>query len=232
MPRACVIDFGGTWDQHLPLVEFAYNNGYHSGIEMAPFEALYGRRCRSPIGWFEGFETKIRSTYLLRDSLDQVRLIRDRPRAAQSRQKSYADRRLRALEFGVGDKVFLRVSPMRGVMRFGRRGKLSPRFIGPYEVLERVSDVAYRLSLPPILSPCIPYFMFLSLRRYMPDESHVIREDSVKPDGNLSFMEEPVRILAKEVRKLRSGEIPVVKVRWSHRSIEEATWEIENEVRK
>ncbi|CAN4123912.1 unnamed protein product [Withania somnifera] len=135
---------------------------------------------------------------------DVDRLL-DRPRAAQSRRKSYADRRLRALEFGVGDKVFLRVSPMRGVMRFGRRGKLSPAFIGPYEILERVGDVAYRLALPPILSAVHP---------------------------NLSFVEKPVRILAKEVRKLRSREIPVVKVRWSHRSIEEATWEIESDVRK
>ncbi|CAN4096625.1 unnamed protein product [Withania somnifera] len=192
MPRACVIDFGGAWDQHLPLAEFAYNNGYHSGIEMAPFEALYGGRCRSSIGWFDGFEARVRSTDLLRDSLNRVRMIQDRPRAAQSRQKSYVDRRLRALEFRVGDKVFLRVSPIRGVMRFGRRGKLSPAFIGPYEILER---------------------------------------DSVL-DENLSFVEEPVRILAKEVRKLRSREIPVVKVRWSHHSIEEATLEIESEVRK
>ncbi|CAN4084926.1 unnamed protein product [Withania somnifera] len=185
---------------------------------MAPFEALYGRRCRSPIGWFNGFETRVRSTDLLRDSLNRVRMIRDRPRAAQSRRKSYVDRRLRALEFGVGDKVFLRVSPMRGVMRFGRRGKLSPRFIGPYEILERVGDVAYRLALPPILSLVHPVFHVSMLRRYMADESHVIREDSVRLDENLSFVEEPVKILAKEVRKLRSREIPVVKVRWSHRS--------------
>ncbi|CAN4101540.1 unnamed protein product [Withania somnifera] len=117
-------------------------------------------------------------------------------------------------------------------MRFGRRGKLSPAFIGPYEILERVGDVAYRLALPPILSFVHPVFHVSMLRRYMPNESHVIREDSVNLDENLSFVEEPVRILAKEVRKLRSREIPVVKVRWSHRSIEEATWEINSEVRK
>ncbi|CAN4125002.1 unnamed protein product [Withania somnifera] len=153
-------------------------------------------------------------------------------RAARSRRKSYADRRLRALEFGVGDKVFLRVSPMRGVMRFGRCGKLGPRYIGPYEILERVGDVAYRLPLPPILSVVHPVFHVSMLRRYMHDESHVIREDSVRLDENLSFVEEPVKFLAKEVRKLRSGEIPVVKVQWSHRSIKEATWEIESEMRK
>ncbi|CAN4115603.1 unnamed protein product [Withania somnifera] len=156
----------------------------------------------------------------------------DRPRAAQSRRKSYADRILRALEFGVGDKVFFRVSPMRGVMRFGRRGKLSPGFIGPYEILERVGEVAYRLALPPILLAVHPVFHVSMLRRYMPDESHVIQEDLVRLDESRSFVEEPVRILAKEVRKLRSREIPMVKVRWNHRSIEEATWEIESEVRK
>ncbi|CAN4099562.1 unnamed protein product [Withania somnifera] len=102
---------------------------------------------------------------------------------------------------------------MRGVMRFGRRGKLSPGYIGPYEILERVGDVAYRLALPPILSVVHPIFHVSMLRRYMHDESHVIQEDSVQIDENLSFAEEPVLILAREVRKLRSGEIPMVKVR-------------------
>ncbi|CAN4103764.1 unnamed protein product [Withania somnifera] len=101
---------------------------------------------------------------------------------------------------------------MRGVMRFGRRGKLSPRYIGPYEILERVGDVAYRLALPPILSSLHPVFYVSMLRRYMSDESHVIRENSVRLDESLSFVEEPVLILAREVRKLRSGEIPMVKV--------------------
>ncbi|CAN4125248.1 unnamed protein product [Withania somnifera] len=125
----------------------------------------------------------------------------DRMRAAQSRQKSYVDRRLRALEFGVGDKVFLRISPMRGVMRFGRCGKLSPKYIGPYKILERVSGVAYRLALPPMLSIVHPLFHVSMLRRYMHDESHDICEDSIRLDENLSFVEEPVKILAKEVRK-------------------------------
>ncbi|CAN4097717.1 unnamed protein product [Withania somnifera] len=199
---------------------------------MAPFEALYGVHCRSPISWFDGLEAIVRSTDLLRDSLDRFQLIRDRPRATQSRRRSYADRRLRVLEFGVGDKLFLRVSPIRGVMRFGRHGKLSPGYIGPYEILERVGDVAYRLALPPMLSVVHPVFHVSMLRRYMLDESHVVREDSVLLDENLSFVEEPVKILAKEVRELRSGEIPVVKVRWSKCSIEEAMWKIESEMQK
>ncbi|CAN4096710.1 unnamed protein product [Withania somnifera] len=117
-------------------------------------------------------------------------------------------------------------------MRFGRRGKLGPGYIGPYEILERVGDVAYRLALPPMLSFVHPIFHVSMLQRYMPDESHVNREDSVRLDENLYFVEEPVLIFTREVRKLRSREIPTVKVRWSHRLIEEATWEIESEMRK
>ena len=127
MLRACVIDFGGQWDQFLPLAEFAYNNSYHSSIEMAPFEALYGRRCRSPIGWFDTFEVRPWGTNLLRESLDKVKLIQDRFLMAQSRQKSYADRKVRDLEFMVGERVLLKVSPMKGVMIFGKKGTLSPR---------------------------------------------------------------------------------------------------------
>ena len=127
MLRACVIDFGGQWDQFLPLAEFAYNNSYHSSIEMAPFEALYGRRCRSPIGWFDAFEVRPWGTNLLRVSLDKVKLIQDRLLMPQSRQKSYADRKVRDLEFMVGERVLLKVSLMK-VMWFGKKGKLSPRY--------------------------------------------------------------------------------------------------------
>ncbi|XP_069147666.1 uncharacterized protein [Solanum lycopersicum] len=147
MLRVCVIDFGGHWDQFFPLAEFAYNNSFHSSIEMAPFETLYGRRCRSPIGWFDAFE---------------------------------------------------------GVMRFGKKGKLSPRYIGPFEVVERIGEVAYQLALPPRLSGVHP---------------------------NLTFEEEPITILDRQIRKLRSKEIASVKVQWKHRPVEEATWETEADMR-
>ena len=116
MLQACVIDFGAIWDRHLPFVEFSYNNSYHSSINMAPFEALYGRRCRSPISWFDSAEMDSLDTDLLRDAMEQVRMIQYRLLTAQSRQKSYADRRVRALVFMEGDHVWLRVSPMKGVM--------------------------------------------------------------------------------------------------------------------
>ena len=138
MLRACVIEFGGHCDSFLPLAEFSYNNSYHSSIDMAPFEALYGRRCRYPIGWFDAFEVRPWGTDLLRESLDKVKCIQEKLLAAQSRQKEYADRKVRDLEFMEGEQVLLKVSPMIGVMRFGKRGKLSPRYIGPFEVLKRV----------------------------------------------------------------------------------------------
>ena len=131
MLRACVIEFGGHWDNFLPLAEFSYNNSYHSSIDMAPFEALYGRRCRSPIGWFDAFEVRPWGTDLLRDSLKKVKSIQENLLAAQSRQKEYADRKVRDLEFMEGEQVLLKVSPIKGVMRFGKRGKLSPRYIRP-----------------------------------------------------------------------------------------------------
>ncbi|XP_049378030.1 uncharacterized protein LOC125856072, partial [Solanum stenotomum] len=148
-----------------------------------------------------------------------------------SRHQSYADQRRRPLRFSVGDRVFLRVSPMKGVMRFGRRGKLSPRYIGPFEILRTVGEVAYELALPPVFSAIHPVFHVSMLRRYVPDESHVLQYDAVELDDRLTFVEEPVAILSRDVRRLRSRAIPVVKVRWRHRPVEEATWEIEHEMR-
>ncbi|XP_070036932.1 uncharacterized protein, partial [Nicotiana tomentosiformis] len=131
MLRACVLDFKGNWDDHLALIEFAYNNSYHSSIKMAPYEALYGRRCRSPVGWFEVGETELYGPDLIHQAIEKVKVIQERLRTAQSRQKSYSDVRRRDLEFEVGDWVFLKISPMKGVMSFGKKGKLSPRYIGP-----------------------------------------------------------------------------------------------------
>ena len=159
MLRACVIEFGGHWDNFLPLSEFSYNNSYHSSIDMAPFEALYGRRCRSPIGLFDAFEVRPWGTDLLRESLDKVKFIQEKLLAAQNRQKEYADRKVRDLDFMEGEQVLLKVSPMKGVMRFGKRGKHSPRYIGPFEVLKRAGEVAYELALPTGLAGVHPLFM-------------------------------------------------------------------------
>ncbi|GKV48698.1 hypothetical protein SLEP1_g55501 [Rubroshorea leprosula] len=174
MLRACVIDMKNSWDHHLPLLEFAYNNSYHASIKMAPYEALYGRRCRSPICWTDVGERSLLGPELVQQATEKVHLIREHLRVAQSRQKSYADNRRRDLEFAVGEKVFLKVSPTQGVVRFGIRGKLSPRLIGPFEILERVGEVAYRLALPPNLSEVHNVFHVSMPRKYVPDLSHVI----------------------------------------------------------
>ena len=153
MLRVCILDHKGSWEEHLPLVEFAYNNSYQASIQMVPYEVLYGRPCRSPLCWTEVGESSITGLDLIRDTSEKVSLIQQRLLTAQSWQKSYADVRRRPLEFEVGDHVFLKVMPKRGVVRFGKRGKLSPRFIRPFEILERVGTVACRLALPPSMCP-------------------------------------------------------------------------------
>ena len=174
MLRACVLDFKGSWEEHLPSVEFAYNNSYQASIQMEPFEALYGKPCRFSICWTEVGESSTMGPDLIRDTTEKVGLIRKRLLTAQSRQKSYADKRRRPLEFEAGDHVFLKVMPKRGVVRFSKRGKLSPRFIGPFEVFERVGTVAYRLALLPSLSSVHEVFHVSMLRKYTPDPSHVV----------------------------------------------------------
>ena len=161
MLRACVIEFGGHWDNFLPLAEFSYNNSYHSSIDMVPFEALYGRRCRSPIGWSDAFEVRPWGTDLLRDSLDKVKFIKKKLLAAQNTQKEYADRKVRDSDFMEGEQVLLKVSPMKGVMRFCKRGKLSPRYIGPFEVLKRVGRWLMNWHCLQDSQDCTRFFMCL-----------------------------------------------------------------------
>nr|XP_009770309.1 PREDICTED: uncharacterized protein LOC104221034 [Nicotiana sylvestris] len=163
--------------------------------QMAPYEALYGRRCRSPIKWFEAGEINLLGPDLVQEAMDKVQLIRQRLLAAQSRQKSYADKRRRDLVFTIGDKVFLRVSPMKGVMQFRKRGELSPRFIGPYEILDRVGGMAYGLALPPELSFIHLVFHVSMLRKCISDSSQVIEAPTIPLDEKLSYEKEPMAIV-------------------------------------
>ncbi|KAL0546240.1 hypothetical protein IC582_016146 [Cucumis melo] len=231
MLRACALEFPGSWDSHLHLMEFAYNNSYQATIGMAPFEALYGKCCRSPVCWSEVGEQRLMGPELVQSTNEAIQKIRSRMHTAQSRQKSYADVRRKDLEFEVGDKVFLKVAPMRGVVRFERRGKLSPRFVGPFEILERIGPVAYRLALPPSLSTVHDVFHVSMLRKYVPDPSHVVDYEPLEIDENLSYVEQPVEVLAREVKTLRNKQIPLVKVLWRNHRVEEATWEREDDMR-
>ncbi|GJY59061.1 putative reverse transcriptase domain-containing protein [Tanacetum coccineum] len=147
MLRACVIDFGKGWVNHLPLVEFSYNNSYHTSIKAAPFEALYGQKFRSPVCWTEVGEAQLLGLELIQETTEKIIQIKQMMQAARDRQKSYADLKRKPMEFQVGDKVMLKVSPWKGVVHFGKRGKLNLRYVGPFEVLGKVGEVAYKLEL-------------------------------------------------------------------------------------
>ncbi|GKA91024.1 putative reverse transcriptase domain-containing protein [Tanacetum coccineum] len=168
MLRACVIDFGKGWDRHLPLVEFSYNNSYHTSIKAAPFESLYGRKCRSPICWAEVGDAQLTGPEIVHETTKKIIQIKKRIQAAQDRQNSYADRRRKALEFKVGDKVMLKVSPWKGVIRFGKRGELNPRYIGPFKILAKKCFVDEPLAIP---------------------------LDEIQIDDKLNFIEEPAEIM-------------------------------------
>ena len=160
------MEFSGSWDRYISLMEFSYNNSFQSRIGMAPYEALYGRKCRTPVCWMELNEHKVIGPDIVKDTEEKVQVIRKRLKAASDRQKSYADLKRRDIAYEVGDKVFLKVSSWRKIIRFGKKGKLSMRFIGPYEVLERIGPMAYHLALPPELAKLHNVFYVSMLWRY------------------------------------------------------------------
>nr|GEZ06993.1 putative reverse transcriptase domain-containing protein [Tanacetum cinerariifolium] len=189
MLRACAIDFGKGWVNHLPLVEYSYNNSYHASVKAAPFEALYGRKCRSP---FVG------------PKLEELKS-----------SKSYADLRRKPMEFQVGDKIMLKVSPWKGVVRFGKRGKWNPRYVGPFKVLKRIGDVAYKLDLPEELSRVYNTLHVSNLKKCHADEPLAVPLDGLPLDDKFHFVEKPVEIIDREVKWLKKSRIPLVKVRWN-----------------
>nr|GEZ43215.1 putative reverse transcriptase domain-containing protein [Tanacetum cinerariifolium] len=200
MLRACVIDFGSRWDKHLPL----------------------------PICWREVWESQLTGLELVRESTEKIVQIKNRLMTARSRQKSYTDLKRRLTEFKVGDKVMLKVSPWKGVIPFGKCGKLSPRYIGPFKVIETIGPVAYKLELPDKLRGIHDTFHVSNLKRCFVNDDVVIPLDEVQLDDKFHFVKEPIEIMDREVKRLKQSWIPIVKVRWNSQREPEFTWERED----
>ena len=202
------MEFLESWDRYIPLMEFTYNNSYHASIVMAP----YGRRCRTPVCWTELNEHKVIGPNIVKYAENKVRVIQQRLKAASDKQKSYSDLKRKDIVYEVGDKVFLKVSPWRKILGFGKRGKLSPRFIDLYEILERIRPVVYRLALPLELSKLHDVFNVSMLRKYSLDELHILPVQEVQVQHDFSYDEEPKAIMAREMKQLRNKQVPLVKV--------------------
>ena len=230
MLRTCVIDFSGNWDSHIPLIELSYNS-YHTSIDMTPFEARYGRKCRSHIYWNEIVEAQLTGPKLIQETTDKITQIRNNLLAARSRQKSYADKRRKPLEFNVGDLVLLKVSPWKGVVRFAKKGKLAPRYMGPFKILNRIHKVAFKLDLPQELSNVHPTFHISNLKKCLADENLHNPLDEVRIDESMHFIEKPVEIVDRHVKQLKGKKISIVKVNWESTRGPEFTLEREDQMK-
>ena len=231
MLRACALAYSQKWDECLPLAEFAYNNSYQESIRMAPFEALYGRRCRTPLNWSEAGERNFFGPDIVFEAEEQVRVIQENLKVAKSRQKSYADKKRRSVLLQVGDHVYLRVSPMKGVQRFGIKGKLAPRYVGPFLIIEQCGPVAYRLELPARLSAVHNIFHVSQLRKCLRVPEKVIDVEKLQLEPDLVYSEQPIKIVDFKTRVTRNQTSNFYKVQWSNHSEREATWETEDFIR-
>nr|GEZ41486.1 putative reverse transcriptase domain-containing protein [Tanacetum cinerariifolium] len=198
-----------SWVKHLPLCKFSYNNSYHASVKAAPYEALYGRKCRSPVCWAEVGEAQLTGPELIQETTEKI-----------------------PMEFEVRDRVMLKVSPWKGVVRFGKRGKLNPRYVGHFKVLAKVGTVAYRLELPQELIRVHHTFHVSNLKKCYDDKPLVMPLEGIHVDDRLQFMEEPVEIMEREIKRLKRSQIPLVKVRWNFRRGPEFTWERKDSFRK
>ncbi|WVZ97761.1 hypothetical protein U9M48_043274 [Paspalum notatum var. saurae] len=228
MLRACALTYGDKWEACPPLAEFTYNNSYQKSLKMAPFEALYGRRCRTPLNWSEPSERVIFGPELGTTAEEQVRFIQAKLKTTQTRQQSYADKRRRPLTFEVGDSVYLKVSPMEGVHRFGVTGKLAPRYIGPFPIIEKCGPVAYCLELPPHLSAIHNVFHTSQLKKCLRVPTEEINPVKLQLEPDLVYKKCPSKVLDTKERATRRRPIKFYKIQWKNHTPDEATWESEH----
>jgi hypothetical protein len=193
------LTFDINWESSLPYGEFSYNNNYQARIKMSPFEALYGRKCQTPLMWSNVGEKTLQGLAFVKEAEEKVALIRKRLLEAQSRQKSYADNRRRELRFEEGDFIYLKVSPMRGVKRFQVKGKLAPQFVGPYPIIGIIGPAAYRLELPEFMSDIHNVFHVSQLRKCLQVPENHIEEEIIQIQKDLQYREKPVKILDSAV---------------------------------
>ena len=231
MLRACVISFGKGWEKNLPFTEFSYKNSYQASLSIAPFEVLYGRKCRTPLNWSETGERALFGPDVINEAEEKVRIIRENLKIAQSRQKSYYDKHHKEMVYQIGERAYLKVSPLCGVRRFGIKGKLAPRYVGPFPIIAKRGELSYRLELPAEFPRVHDVFHVSQLRRCFKDPIRGVDHQILDLQPDLSYREHPIRILGESERKTRRKTTKFLKVQWSNHSEAEATWEQEDRLR-
>jgi hypothetical protein len=212
MLRACVLNDGSKLDKRLPLVEFSYNNSYQEGIKMSPFEALYERPYRTPLSWIELGERVIVGPDIVTEAEQKVKQIQENVLMAQSRQKSYTNKRRRPLEFEVGDHVYLRVSPMKGVRCFGIKGKLAPRYIDTYPIIDKYGTTSYQLDLPSKLLRVHNVFHVSQLKKCLKPPTDVVIADTIPLEPDLTYKAYLTKILDQQDQVIRNKTTRFYKV--------------------
>jgi hypothetical protein len=212
MLHACVLTDGQKRDKHLPLAEFSYNNSYQESIKMSPFEALYGRPYRTPLSWSKSGERVIFGPDIVTEVEEKVKQIQANILAAQSRQKSYANKRCSPMEFKVGDHIYLRVSPMKGVRRFGIKGKLAPRYIGLYPIIDKYGPTSYQVELPAKLSGVHNVFHVSQLKRFLKFSADVVIEDTIPLELDWTYKAYPIKVLDQQDRVTRNKTTQFYKI--------------------
>jgi hypothetical protein len=228
MLRACVLTDGPKWDKHLPLAEFSYNNSYQENIKISPFEALYGRPYRTSLSWSESGERVIFGPDIMTEAEEKVKQIQVNILATQSRQKSYTDKKHSPLEFEVDDRVYLWVSPMKGVRCFGIKRKLAPRYIGPYPIIDKYEPTSYQVELLAKLMEVHNVFHVSQLKRCLKPPIDVVIEDTIPLEPDLTYKPYPIKILDQQDRVTHHKTTRFYKIQWNEDSEDEATWEHED----